>query len=167
VFDRTRVYSVLLQAKGRFSRALLGLLIWKEHSDSEQKLLLSMMVSCGICFLHRHFGASDVWLAVLAGTQPRHRAQRGGQRRPPNACPRLRVVGDPWKPPAQLDSSRQLSLLIENGADRSISLGDDEHPKSMAVCTTAGKRDVADRLVCFMVNQDWLADWLTPGEVRQ
>ncbi len=35
-----------------------------------------------------------------------------------------------------------LSLLIENGADRSsISLGDDEHPKSMAVCTTAGKRD--------------------------
>jgi hypothetical protein len=35
-----------------------------------------------------------------------------------------------------------LSLLIENGADRSsISLGDDEHPKSMAVRTTAGKRD--------------------------
>jgi hypothetical protein len=76
--------------------------------------------------------------------QPRHRAQRGWQRRPPgdapNACPRIRVVGDPWKPPAQLDSSRQLSLLIENGADRgSISLGDDEHPKSMRVSASAGK----------------------------
>jgi hypothetical protein len=83
--------------------------------------------------------------ARAAGTQPRHWAQRGWQRRPPrnapNVCSCLRVVGDPWKPPAQLDSSRQLSLLIENGADRSsISLGDDEHPKSMAVRTTAGKR---------------------------
>jgi hypothetical protein len=40
-------------------------------------------------------------------------------------CPRLRVVGDPREPPSQLDSGRQLSLLVEDGADRgSIGLGD-------------------------------------------
>ena len=83
-------------------------------------------------------------LAVLAGTQPRHRAQLDWQRRPPgdapSVCPRLRVVGDPREPPAQLDSSRQLSVLVEDSADRgSIGLGDNEHPGSMAARTEAGK----------------------------
>jgi hypothetical protein len=77
-------------------------------------------------------GPSDAWLVVLAGTQPRHWAQLDWQRRPPSdapgARPCFRVVGDPWEPPAQLDSGRQLSLLIEDGADRvSIGLGDDKH----------------------------------------
>jgi internalin A len=58
-FDRKRVYQVLRDDGGRFSRAKLGLLVWQEHSDAEQKLLLSMMVSCGICFLHRRFGGAD------------------------------------------------------------------------------------------------------------
>jgi hypothetical protein len=45
--------------------------------------------------------------------------------------------------PTQLDGGRQLALLIEDGADRGgIGLGDDEHPKSMAMHTTAGKRGV-------------------------
>jgi hypothetical protein len=81
---------------------------------------------------------------VLAGTQPRHRTRLGGQRRPPSdapgAFPGLGVVGDPWKPPAQLDCSRQLSLLVEDRADRgSIGLGDNEHPNSMAVRAAADK----------------------------
>jgi internalin A len=59
VFDRKRIYTVFLQDGGRFSRAKLGLLVWQEHSDGEQKLLLSMMVSCGICFLHRRFEGPD------------------------------------------------------------------------------------------------------------
>jgi internalin A len=59
VFDRKQVYGVLLQEGGRFSRAKLGLMIWRDLSDDEQKLLLSMMVSCGICFPHRHFGERD------------------------------------------------------------------------------------------------------------
>jgi hypothetical protein len=76
-------------------------------------------------------------LAVLAGTQPRHRARLDWQRHPsrdaPSVCPRLRVVGDPREPPAQFDSSRQLSLLVEDRADRgSIGLGNNEHPNSMA-----------------------------------
>ena len=55
--------------------------------------------------------------------------------------PRFRVVNDPRKPPAQLNSSRQLSLLIEGGADRGgIGFGDDEHPKALSVHITAGKR---------------------------
>jgi hypothetical protein len=48
------------------------------------------------------------------------------------------------KPSAQLDRRRQLSLLVEGGADRSgTGLGDDEHPQSMAMDATAGKRWVA------------------------
>ncbi len=40
----------------------------------------------------------------------------------------------------KLDRSRQLSLLIEDGADRSsIGLGDDEHPIRMAMYAAAGK----------------------------
>ncbi len=97
---------------------------------------------------------SDAWLAVLAGTQLGHRAKLGWQRRPPGdapgARPRLRVVGDSWEPPAQLDNGRQLSLLIEDGADSGgIGFGDDEHPQSMVVSTTACKRDVR----CFQAWQ--------------
>jgi hypothetical protein len=85
----------------------------------------------------------EAGLAVFAGTQPRHRARLDYQRSPPgdapSVCPRLRVVGDPREPPAQLDSSRQLSLLVEDGADRgSIGLGDNEHPNSIAARTAAG-----------------------------
>jgi hypothetical protein len=48
---------------------------------------------------------------------------------------------NPWEPPAQLDSGRRLSLLIEDGADRvGIGLGDDKHSQSMVVRTAAGKR---------------------------
>ena len=51
----------------------------------------------------------------------------------------LSVISDPS---AQLNSGRQLSLLIEDGADRvGIGLGDDKHSQSMVVRTAAGKRD--------------------------
>ena len=33
VFDRKQVYRELRRAGGRFTRALLGLLIWQQHSD--------------------------------------------------------------------------------------------------------------------------------------
>jgi hypothetical protein len=73
----------------------------------------------------------EAGLAVLAGMQPRHRARLDWQRRPPgnapSAFPRLRVVSDPWEPSAQLDSSRQLSFLSEDSANRgSIGLGDNK-----------------------------------------
>ena len=54
-------------------------------------------------------------------------------RRRSERVPALRVVGDSWKPSAQLDSSRQLTVLVEDRADRgNIGLGDNEHPNSMA-----------------------------------
>ena len=59
VFDRKQVYRELRRAGGRFTRALLGLLIWRQHSDDEQKLLLDMMCSCGICFAHRRLADPD------------------------------------------------------------------------------------------------------------
>jgi hypothetical protein len=47
------------------------------------------------------------------------------------------------EPPTQLDSGRQLSLLIEGRADRSgTGLGDKEHPNSMGAHTVVGKHGV-------------------------
>ncbi len=59
VFDRQRAFKELRWAGGRFTRAQLGRLVWQEHSESEQKLFISMMRSCGICFLHRRFGHNE------------------------------------------------------------------------------------------------------------
>jgi hypothetical protein len=49
----------------------------------------------------------------------------------------------PAKSPTQLDSSRQLTLLVEDGADCvGIGLGDEEHPKSMVTRRSSDKRGV-------------------------
>src|SRR3712207_3924533 len=56
VFDRDGCYQEIVRQGGRFSRWLLGLTKWKEHGEAEQRLLLSMMWSCGVCFLHRRMG---------------------------------------------------------------------------------------------------------------
>jgi hypothetical protein len=74
-------------------------------------------------------------------SHPRHwRGQRHPSGDAPGAFPRLRVVGDPREPPTQLDSGRQLSLLIEGRADRSgIGLGNDEHGGKMGGMPPMGK----------------------------
>lgn len=59
VFDRDDCYRQILAQGGRFSRWLLGLTKWREHGDAEQRLLLGMMRSCGICFLHQRAGGSQ------------------------------------------------------------------------------------------------------------
>jgi internalin A len=59
VFDRERSLKEIRRADGRFTRAQLGRLVWQEHSDAEQKLFISMMQSCGICFMHRRFDDDD------------------------------------------------------------------------------------------------------------
>ena len=92
--------------------------------------------------------ATEADLPLTARTQRRHWARRVLQRFPsgdgPGACPRLRVVGDPWEPAAQLDGGGQLALLIENSADRGgIGLGDGEHPVRMGPRTAADKRGVS------------------------
>jgi len=53
VFHREKCYKHLRQGKGRFTRSLLELLVWGEYEKSEQELFLSLMESCGICFVHR------------------------------------------------------------------------------------------------------------------
>ena len=83
-------------------------------------------------------------LGAMASTQTRHRALRLRQRLPscngPGMCPRLRIVCDARKPPAQLDCRRQLALRIEDGADRSsIGLDDDEHPQTLAMPARTSK----------------------------
>jgi hypothetical protein len=90
---------------------------------------------------------AEAGLGVLRAMQPRHRAHLLRQRCPPGDGPsarsRLRIVANPGKPPTQLDHSRQLALLVEDGADRSsISLVDDKHPRTMAMQIPVGKRGV-------------------------
>jgi hypothetical protein len=101
---------------------------------------------------------AEASLGVLSrAMQPRHRAHLLWQRCPagdgPSARPRLRIVANPGKPPTQLDHSRQLALLVEDGADRSsISLGDDKHPRTMAMRLPVGKRGVVPpSLASFVV----------------
>jgi internalin A len=55
VFDRKRAFRKLQRQNGRFTRSDLGEWIWDEagHGRKEQELLLSMMQSCGICFVHK------------------------------------------------------------------------------------------------------------------
>ena len=53
VFNREKCWRELKRLRGRFTRPLLELLVWGDHSVAEQKLFLDMMRSCGICFVHR------------------------------------------------------------------------------------------------------------------
>jgi internalin A len=55
VFHRDRCVKNLRRLKGRFTRSDLGEWVWDEagHSATEQELFISMMESCGICFVHR------------------------------------------------------------------------------------------------------------------
>jgi internalin A len=55
VFHRELCYRALKNAGGRFNRQDLGLYLWDAtYSLEEQRLFLSMMQSCGICFAHRN-----------------------------------------------------------------------------------------------------------------
>jgi internalin A len=49
LFDRKKTLP-LLRGYGRFTRADLEALIWSDYTAKEQKVFLSMMESCGICF---------------------------------------------------------------------------------------------------------------------
>ena len=53
VFHREKCYRQLRQLRGRFTRTLLEALVWRDYRVEEQKLFLSLMKSCGICFVHR------------------------------------------------------------------------------------------------------------------
>ncbi|POZ52408.1 leucine-rich repeat domain-containing protein [Methylovulum psychrotolerans] len=67
VFQRGSCYRELQRLRGRFSRTLLALLVWRDYSDAEQRLFLDMMQSCGICFVHKHgdrqLGTEDEYIA--------------------------------------------------------------------------------------------------------
>jgi internalin A len=58
VFNRKKCYKQLQHLRGRFTRPLLEALVWQDYSVEEQNLFLSMMRSCGICFIHRR-GSRD------------------------------------------------------------------------------------------------------------
>jgi internalin A len=59
VFNRESCYRPLRHLRGRFSRAILEALVWREYTVAEQEVFLGMMRSCGICFVHRHQNLPD------------------------------------------------------------------------------------------------------------
>jgi internalin A len=50
LFNRKDCWRQLHHLNGRFDRALLGSIAWRDHSPDDQRLFLSMMESCGVCF---------------------------------------------------------------------------------------------------------------------
>ena len=54
IFDRVRCVAQISGQGGRFTRSLLNLLVWHDYSDAEQRLFLSLMEACAICFVSRH-----------------------------------------------------------------------------------------------------------------
>lgn len=60
VFNREKCFRELKRLKGRFTRPLLELLVWREHSRREQELFLRMMVSSGVCFACRKAPDNDL-----------------------------------------------------------------------------------------------------------
>ena len=59
VFNRDKCVKELRRLRGRFTRPLLELFAWGEHSEDEQRLFLDMMTQCGICFVHRRGPRDD------------------------------------------------------------------------------------------------------------
>ncbi|MCA3313965.1 MAG: hypothetical protein ING06_12905 [Roseomonas sp.] len=52
LFDRKETYGRLQRRGGLFERADLAQ-VWRDYTEAEQHLFLSMMTSCGICFVYR------------------------------------------------------------------------------------------------------------------
>jgi internalin A len=52
LFDRKESYGRLQRRGGLFERADLAQ-VWRDYSEAEQRLFLSMMTSCDICFVYR------------------------------------------------------------------------------------------------------------------
>jgi internalin A len=52
LFDRKDVFARLQRRGGLFERADLAQ-VWRDYTEAEQHLFLSMMTSCGICFVYR------------------------------------------------------------------------------------------------------------------
>jgi len=53
VFDRCQAYPLIVSQGGRFTQSLLAMTAWTDYAESEQRLFLSLMQSCGIAFLQR------------------------------------------------------------------------------------------------------------------
>jgi len=59
VFQRDKSYRQLQSMEGRFTRSDLANLVWRDYAVGEQRLFLSMMLSCGICFILSGHGPDD------------------------------------------------------------------------------------------------------------
>ena len=70
VFDRTKSFKQLQRDGGRFDRARLAGLVWHDRPEAEQRLFLSMMRSCGICFEYRKGETEDDTIYIAPDLLP-------------------------------------------------------------------------------------------------
>ena len=70
VFDRKTCYIRLRKDHGRFDRAILEALVWQNFTPDEQRLFLSMMQSCGICFIYRKGNEPDDTIYIAPDLLP-------------------------------------------------------------------------------------------------
>ena len=114
VFNRDKSYKELSRLGGRFSRPLIELLVWQDYEVEEQRLLLSMMQSCGICFLHRRSDNRDENEYIAPDLLP-DRGAVGDQidfdvgKRPPARDRRVRVLPAAFRHRAQRDIAHRLT----------------------------------------------------------
>ena len=66
VFDRnSKAFRNIERYGGRFRRSDLAQWVWQEHGEAEQKLFISFMGQCGICFVIRR-GGRDIEAEYIA-----------------------------------------------------------------------------------------------------
>ncbi|MGE0642463.1 MAG: COR domain-containing protein [Nitrospira sp.] len=53
VFERQKAYPLIQSQRGKFTQTHLAMTVWRNYSDQEQRLFLSLMESCGITFVLR------------------------------------------------------------------------------------------------------------------
>ena len=80
VFDREQAYRAAPLGRRALHPLAPGALVWQDKSEDEQKLLLGMMQSCGICFRHRRLPG---WRGGIHRPRPPARAGRGRARPAP------------------------------------------------------------------------------------
>ncbi len=74
VFDRSGAYTTLQARGGQFDRAHLAGLVWGRYTSDDQRLFLSMMLSCGICFVYRRGENHDDTIYIAPDLLPERAA---------------------------------------------------------------------------------------------
>lgn len=156
IFDReSGLVKQIKEQEGRFRADLLARTVWQNFEEGERRLFLSMMVSCGICFLwrERQEGEGGVFREYVA----------------PDLLPEpAAVVGEVpviWSPSAPVREAEFTYPMLHGGLIRTILslIGKDAGPR--ALYWRGGVCGYETRLRSrFLIEQDMTGEW--EGRIR-